>query len=654
MPVNFICLVLLSIYSLANCYCSDKTNNTASDNSTTDFDEQNVNNKKVKTIENIKTSNIDDETNTNANQVATDNTEQESVNVSDVTVYTETNYQGTSKTLKPRGYLISDIGKFKSIKIPSDYEILLSDREDYESNNNLSYSQDVDTIDTTKYRYIYVAKLDTSSVSGIAIHDEYNKDTHEYVGSGITSLKLLDPSVEKITIDNCPQFTGLGNITQYKNLQFIRYNATSGTSEDVFQKDINSIFEFLDKTAWLKDIELVGEHREFSIARNGKFLGVNIKSLSSIPNDATEIYLIDCNEIKDINALSKNTSLRKLFMYGTTLASATSTEWKTVLSIVDNLGISGSLTHVQLPVTYTGEIPKSQRPNVRKIEYYGALGATKIAFESFEYSQKLKEVYFPNVKTIDTWGFHRCTNLTKVDMPQCETISQKAFYCDENLQEVHFKNVKKIGDKSFYQCKRLALVDVPNVVEIGISAFEADAALKRFGDLDKIEKDNIFFVPKLTKIGDYAFKMTDASGQTKIEEAEMPECLSIGKESFSRWRSLKKLILQNCKTIGAEAFYDPYNLRELSLPVVEIIETRAFVYNKGESLNGTLDLPKVKSIGSCAFGGSNYAHPNISVVNAPECTSLANDAFRGNTNLKTITSNTANKILVMQQAKLRL
>ena len=148
--------------------------------------------------------------------------------------------------------------------------------------------------------------------------------------------------------------------------------------------------------------------------------------------------------------------------------------------------------------------------------------------------------------------------------------------------------------------------------------------------------------------------MTDASGQTKIEEAEMPECLSIGKESFSRWRSLKKLILQNCKTIGAEAFYDPYNLRELSLPVVEIIETRAFVYNKGESLNGTLDLPKVKSIGSCAFGGSNYAHPNISVVNAPECTSLANDAFRGNTNLKTITSNTANKILVMQQAKLRL
>ena len=639
MPIKSICLMFLSISSLTVCYCTEKTDDTVDE---TVLDDN-------KAIPNTPTVADNGDSLIKKNSIDQDN-----VDVTDVTVYTETNYQGTAQTLKPQGYLISELGAFKSIKIPSGYEVLFSDREDYESNNNKSYSQDMATINTAGYKYIYVAKLDTSSQSGIATREEYNKDTQEYVGVGISSLKLLDPSVKKITIDNCPQFTGLGDITQYKKLQFIRYNATSGNSDEVFQKDINSIFEFLDKTSYLKDIELVGEHNECFVSRNGKFLGVNIQSLDVIPSDVSEVYLIDCNKLKDISALSKYKSLKKLFMYGTTLASATSSDWKNVLSIIDNLSVSGNLTHVQLPTTYTGEIYKGQRSNARKIEYYGALGATRIAFECFEYSQKLKEVYFPSVKTIDTWGFHRCTNLTKVDMPQCETINQKAFYCNENLQEVSFKNVKKIGDKAFYQCKRLAMVDVPNVIEIGISAFETDISLKKFGDLSKIENDNVFFAPKLTKVGNYAFKMTDASGQTKIKEVEMPECLVIGKESFSRWRSMEKLTLQKCKTIGAEAFYDPYSLKELNLPAVEILETRAFVYNKGESLNGTLDLPNVKSIGSCVFGGSNYAHPNITTVNAPECTSLANDAFRGNVNLKTVTSSTTNKITVIQQARSRL
>lgn len=222
------------------------------------------------------------------------------------------------------------------------------------------------------------------------------------------------------------------------------------------------------------------------------------------------------------------------------------------------------------------------------------------------------------------------------------------------MQDVRFTKVKKVGDQAFYQCKRLEVVDMADVADIGVSAFEACASLKRFGDLSQIKRDNVFFAPSIIKIGNYAFRMTDASGQTKIEEVEIPECISIGKESFSRWRSMKKLSLQKCKTIDAEGFYDPYSLKELNLPLVEKIATRAFVFNRGENLKGTLELPHVKIIGSCAFGGTNYAHPNITTVNAPECTNMSDDAFRGNINLKSISSSCNNKIIVMQQARSRL
>ena len=574
--------------------------------------------------------------------------------VNDVTLYADTNYQGESWVLQPRGYSISELKTFKSLKIPSGYEVLFSDRKDYESNNNKSYSQDISTIDTSKYKYIYIAKLDDSTVTGIATREEYNSNTHEYVGVGLNNLKILDPAVENIIIDNSPLFNGLGNITQYRNLQSIKYNASSSVVNEVFQKDMNSIFEFLDKINYLKNIEIAGTHEEFSITRNKKFLGVNIQSLSAIPADTTEIYLIDCNKIQDFSTLSRYTSLKKLFMYGTTFSTATTSNWNEILSIIDILSISGSLTHVQLPETYNGKLVKSANTTGRKLEYYGALGAIKIANSGFEYSTKLKEVYFPSVKSIDDLAFHRCISLTTVDMPQCESIGQKAFYCDENLQNARFTKVKKVGNHAFYQCKRLAVVDMANVTDIGISAFETCAALKKFGDLSQIKGDNVFFAPTITKVEDYAFRMTDASGQTKIEAVEMPECISIGKESFSRWRSMKKLNLPKCKTIDVEGFYDPYSLEELNLPLVETIATRAFVFNKGECLRGTLELPHVKTIGSCAFGGTNWAHPNITAVNAPECTNMSNDAFRGNINLKSIYSSCNNKIIVMQQARSRL
>lgn len=576
---------------------------------------------------------------------------EENTDVNEVTIYTEANYKGKAHVLRPRGYLISEVEKFKSIKIPNGYEVLFSDMEDYESNNNQSYSKSMPTIDTAKYKYFYIAKIDEASNSGLATMEEYNENTREYVGIGITSLKTLDPNVEKIVIDNATQFTGLGNITPYKKLQFIKYNASSGLSDEVFQKDMNSIFDFLDRNTYLKDIELVGEHQSFSICRNRKFLGININTLSEIPEDTNEIYLIDCNKIQDASNLLKYTSLKKLFMYGSTFALA---DWKSILSTIDTLSISGSLTHVQLPPLFVGELTKSQRSQSRKIEYFGALGAMKIATEGFQYCQYLKEVYFPKVKTIDNWGFYRCKNLVTVNMPQCEYINNNAFSCNENLQEVKFRSVIKIGNQAFYQCKRLSLVDMPNVQEIGKSAFETCASLKRFGALSEIEKDNMFYTPKLVKVGDYAFKMTDASGQTKIEEVNMPECVSVGKESFSRWRSMRKLDLPKCMTIATEGFYDPYSLSELNLPKVEVIENRAFVYNKGDKIHGTLDLPHVKTIGSCAFGGSNFAHPNIVSINAPECTNMSDDAFRGNINLKSVTANCDNKITILQQSRSRL
>ncbi|MBR1944082.1 MAG: hypothetical protein IJ848_01240 [Alphaproteobacteria bacterium] len=154
-----------------------------------------------------------------------------------VIIFSENNYQGTNTILKPGNYLISELQNIKSITIPNGLEVFLSNKDDFDDesaekiscpsvdelkNNNSTEEYKLDNIDTSKYKYLYVLKVDLNNEDGIASHDEYDSNTGKYFGRHVSKVKEFSSTekenLKEIVIDSSPDFQGLPDLTQYKNL----------------------------------------------------------------------------------------------------------------------------------------------------------------------------------------------------------------------------------------------------------------------------------------------------------------------------------------------------------------------------------------------------------------------------------------------------
>ena len=421
-----------------------------------------------------------------------------------VIIFSEDNYQGKNNTLKPGNYSVSDLQNTKSVKIPKGMEVFFSDKEDFDDksaeifsfptkeeyeNNKSSEEYKIDNIDTSKYKNLYVLKVDLNNEDGIADQEEYDSNTGKYFGRHIKNMKELSSQEKEklieIEIDNSPDFQGLPDLTQYKNLKDIKllFNVLKNKDESFIKKEFDKIINYIDKVKSLRVVEIQGEIPSYEKTQNGKFFGFNLETLPNIPTDIKEIYLINCKKLSNID-FSKYKNLQKLYMYGNTFESATEEQWKTMIEQIFNLALSNALIQVQLPKTFTGEIPKVGNSANSKIQYLSALGATSVAQDAFKNQQALRELYLPNVKEIKKEAFYHCFKMEKVSLDKCEVLREGAFRTNRALQSMHLpmiqkleklsiaytrSNILKIGDLNDidFKSKSSAGVYLPFCTELG-------------------------------------------------------------------------------------------------------------------------------------------------------------------------------------------
>lgn len=123
-------------------------------------------------------------------------------------------------------------------------------------------------------------------------------------------------------------------------------------------------------------------------------------------------------------------------------------------------------------VTYIGSYAFS---NTGLVDITIPNSVTRIASNSFSYSEKLKGISIPNsVTSIGSGAFAYCSGLTSIIIPNSVTsIERSAFSNCTAVSEIAIsENVTAIDDYTFFRCESLDQITIPNsVTSIGYASF---------------------------------------------------------------------------------------------------------------------------------------------------------------------------------------
>ncbi len=317
---------------------------------------------------------------------------------------------------------------------------------------------------------------------------------------------------------------------------------------------------------------------------------------------------------------------------------------------------------------------------------------TLIGSFAFDGCENLKNVAGNGIQTIETVAFRNCSNLTSFDFgPALESIKSAAFKGTGLTSVVIPDSCNFIGDSAFSECVALESIELPkNLTTISSNLFYKCRALK-----------SIVIPDDVTVIKDDAFNYCNSLESVKmgdmvevIEQRAFHDCLaledlylsaslkSISTNAFWNCSSLEEIKLpESLKSIEFQGFRGCEKLNIIDIPNgVETIAERAFTNCYGLE---TVVIPEtVTSIGEFAFIGCSklstvygvkdseahkYATANklnfigyeldtdggavITCFDCPGVTDVSilgsvagakikgvgSEAFRGNTEIKTVT-----------------
>lgn len=330
----------------------------------------------------------------------------------------------------------------------------------------------------------------------------------------------------------------------------------------------------------------------------------------------------------------------------------------TVIEISESAFLNCSeLTSLKMPASITllgTNIFKFCRA-LRTVELSPAL--TEISIYAFRGCSSLEQIDIPiSVKQIGNYAFAECSSLTSVKVPETVTavgmgvfrnctslrsidlplnlteIPNSAFSGCSGLKQISIpEGVKRIGNNAFGNCTGFVSFKIPGAVtELGEGIFSGCTSLR-----------SIDLSPNLAKIPNKAF-----SGCCSLEELSLPESVKqIGNYAFEgcaftrfEWPSTvdyvwsgvfkgcNKLtsvyIPSNVWTISSDAFIGCSSLKEFEVEEgSKMYETEAGVlFNSG----------KITLV--CYPGGKD----DEKYIIPPTVRMLGNDAFSGNTRLKSV------------------
>lgn len=298
------------------------------------------------------------------------------------------------------------------------------------------------------------------------------------------------------------------------------------------------------------------------------------------------------------------------------------------------------------------------------------------SFNTFKYFTKANT----NPSSSSNEMFFGCTNLSQIDLSNCEILKDDAFR-SSGLITVNAPALRSLGMRCFYQCNSLqSVLDLGNISSLGASTFYSCKALisvvlpsscTSIGNFCFSETSNLSTINlnNITSIGEYGFRnssipgvnaSTDlvnitSLGQSAFSSTSMvgnlniPKLLQCGNSAFSsatgsmsKIESIGKLatiptsmfssygatsnmtevdIPYECTNISEAAFYWLPNLTTIKQYNKSIDE-----YEEGETKTFFSNISKVTNFGKNAFGGDT--HLNISVADIQNALSIGEGSFR--------------------------
>lgn len=262
--------------------------------------------------------------------------------------------------------------------------------------------------------------------------------------------------------------------------------------------------------------------------------------------------------------------------------------------ILDDNGFSCTLT-----ISGTGDMydySNTKCPWAGKNFRWVVIGdeVTSIGANAFSYCGIIGDLRLTGVRKIGEYAFYDCTCLNSIEMPQVETIGKNAFYGCHSLTSVKFPRAKVLENHAFDFCDELVSIEMPQVKTIGTSAFYQCEKLKEIR------------LPNVETIGEMAFLACSA-----LEKAELPKVKTIEPGTFCECTRLQTIDISQTETIGEKAFWG-VGLKSIEMPKVKSIGECAF-YNC-RKFDEKIELPEIEKIGTKAF----YGCENISELKFSE------------------------------------
>ena len=132
------------------------------------------------------------------------------------------------------------------------------------------------------------------------------------------------------------------------------------------------------------------------------------------------------------------------------------------------------------------------------------------------------------------------SNLTEIDLPNCDKITQYSFVDTDSLTTVNLPKCKNVEIWAFHGCDYMTTLNLPECEVIEDSAFEGIGVTT----LD---------LPKCKIVGNYAFQYAK-----QLTSINLPECEEIGNNVFVDCSSLTEINLPKCSRLGCSIFGNGY------------------------------------------------------------------------------------------------
>ena len=137
-------------------------------------------------------------------------------------------------------------------------------------------------------------------------------------------------------------------------------------------------------------------------------------------------------------------------------------------------GIDG-YSQVVVDVPISGWDQKSVTEGVQIVNLSNS--ASYVNSYAFINNRYLQTVNLPNCKSVGENAFYKCYSLSQVSLPMCNYISGSAFYTCSSLTQINLPMCSNIGRGAFYSCISLTQINLPMCRYIDSAAFQSCSSL---------------------------------------------------------------------------------------------------------------------------------------------------------------------------------